>query len=392
MAALMLGTVYRQTRRKYQLKLLAGEGGLHRSLRWLYFSEDIGNADFLRGGELMVLTGHSFQSGAEFESFVRMLVRKNSCGVIVNIGKYIFEEGISKELRDFCDAHNFPLITMPWKYHLTDILQDYSQRIFSRIQERERLSYVFQGILKDGRVYTQEDETRLVANRYDLRGDYCAAVISYQNRPHDMQPEDLDREVSVLAENHLNLTRELVCVFPYCSQLVLVFHNRSWQDVTESLARILEVCKRSFPRMDFHGGLGSQMQGVEQVGESYRRALFALRCAGEKGQVAFQDLGIFQLLFTCRDPEILGQFTRILTPLEDYDKQNGSQLAETLELYLERNGSVNQVSDAMFCHRNTTNYRIKKIKALLESDLEDSNLRFQLQMAFCVKRYRSAKA
>jgi DNA-binding PucR family transcriptional regulator len=52
------------------------------------------------------------------------------------------------------------------------------------------------------------------------------------------------------------------------------------------------------------------------------------------------------------------------------------------------NGSVNLVSDAMYCHRNTTNYRIKKIRALLGTELDSQEMLFRLQLAFYIREYR----
>jgi DNA-binding PucR family transcriptional regulator len=73
--------------------------------------------------------------------------------------------------------------------------------------------------------------------------------------------------------------------------------------------------------------------------------------------------------------------------LERYE-QNGNQLTETLRLYLNSNGSINHVSEALGCHRNTINYRIKKIKELLQVDLDSTQIRFQLQLALSIRDYQ----
>jgi hypothetical protein len=390
MAALMLGTVFEQTKRKYQLKLLAGEQGLHRSLRWLYFSEDIENAEFLRGGELMVLTGYGFRGEDDLEAFLRMLISKNSCGVIVNVGKYILEDKIPPRILALCDENQFPFITMPWKYHLTDILQDYSRQIFFRTHEQDRLNYIFQMLLTDSRLCSNEDRTRLIANQFDPEGRYCVAVISYQH-PSKEKLAALSSDVHVLTENHLNQTESKVCVFPYKNQLVLVFHGGEEGPARQQTGEILTLCSDAFPGARFFCGIGSILSGVEQLKVSYGRATAALYCAIARNEhkLHFSDLGIFQLLFTCGDPQVLREYTKILAPLEAYDAHYGSQLVETLHCYLHCNGSVNLVSDEMYCHRNTTNYRIKKIKALLDADLDHRDVLFQLQMAFHVREFEA---
>ncbi|MDF2838987.1 MAG: transcriptional regulator [Evtepia sp.] len=388
--ALTLGTVFEQTKHKYQLKLLAGEQGLYRSLRWLYFSEDIGNADFLRGGELMVLTGFSLQGEDELESFLQMLISKNSCGVIINVGKYIFEDAIPQRVIDLCNEHEFPLITMPWKYHLSDILQEYSHQIFFRTHEQDRLNYIFQMLINDKKLLSKDDETRLITNQFDPNGRYCVAIISYQTKAKGKVLTTLSRDVLILAENHLNQSLDQVCVFSYKNQLVLLVHREEEKQIEEQMRTILNLCTASFPNDRFFCGIGSVLSGVEKLKESYGRACAALYCgiAKNKQQLKFDELGVLQLFFTCRDQAVLHEFTKILSPLEEYDSQCGSQLVETLKLYLQFNGSVNLVSDEMYCHRNTTNYRIKKIKALLQMDLDSREVLFELQMAFYVREYQ----
>ena len=43
------------------------------------------------------------------------------------------------------------------------------------------------------------------------------------------------------------------------------------------------------------------------------------------------------------------------------------------------------MADALFTHRNTVNYRMQKIHALLHDDLASARYRFELQMAFYIQ-------
>ena len=389
MAALTLKTVFEQTRRKYQLKLLAGENGLHRSLRWLYFSEDIENAEFLRGGELVMLTGFDLQKREDFEAFIRMLVSKNACGVIINVGKYIYEEDLSADILEECNQKKFPMITMPWKYHLTDIIQDYSHQIFFRNHEQNRLGYIFQMLIHDKYLYTLEDETRLTAHQFNPEGKYHVAVLSCFLKNGGKLPVDVLHSVEILIQNHLNLSDDSVCAFSFQSRQVLVFHEMEEERLKWVIGNILGLCCRTFSKQVFYCGVGTEVTGVEQLRESYRRGTAALAYGVVRNEkrVFFSDLGVVQLFFTCQDQAILLQFASILMPLEQYDAQYGTALMETLRLYLEFHGSVNLVSEEMFCHRNTTNYRIRKIKSILGSELDDRTTMFRLQLAFYIKEY-----
>ncbi len=383
MSALMLHTVFEQTKRKYQLQLLAGEAGLYRSLRWLYFSEDIENATFIRGGELMVLTGFSLGASERLEQFIDMLIARRACGVIINVGKYIQESDLTPHLRRRCDEANFPLIIMPWKFHLTDIIQEYSRHIFFKTQELNRLHYVMQLLLGDPKAMSEEASTRLLANGFDPQGKFTVGMVSYS----DTGTATGD-ELQIEAENALNQVELPLCVFPYRQHIIVLCHGTE-EDAFSILMQIDKVYRQQHPKTHFVTALGSCVAGVAGLKESYARACFALDVAQaqEKMQMRFADTGIFQLFHSCQDTSILAQLTQILAPIVDYDKQYGGQLMTTLQTYLDLQGSVQLVSDALYCHRNTTNYRMKKIQTLLSCNLDETEVIFQLQMAFHVKRY-----
>lgn len=389
MATLTLGSVFEETKNKYQLKLLAGAEGLHRSLRWLYFSEDIGNAEFLRGGELMVITGFGLQGEEELSNFVRMLIGKHCCGLILNVGKYIEEEALSPALLALCDEEQFPLIRMPWKFHLTDIIQEYSRRIFFRTHEQDRLRDIFALLMQDRKLCSVEDEAALAAAHYDPQGRFSLARFARAGRKGEVLPATLPRDLHVLTENHLNQEKLLGCALLHEEELILLLHQTDSSRVHKECIALIARCEAAFPQLRLRCGLGTQALGIDALRESYQRAGLALRAADWGCVRAFSSLGVQQLFFTCRDEAVLCQFVEILAPLEAYDKQYGSQLVETLRLYLHFGGRVNMVSDEMYCHRNTTNYRIKKIKALLEMDLDERECIFRLQLAFHLREYQT---
>ena len=55
--ALLLKTIYRETKEKYKLRLLCGKKGLNSIMNWVYITEDIATSNFVQGGELIITTG-----------------------------------------------------------------------------------------------------------------------------------------------------------------------------------------------------------------------------------------------------------------------------------------------------------------------------------------------
>ena len=72
----------------------------------------------------------------------------------------------------------------------------------------------------------------------------------------------------------------------------------------------------------------------------------------------------------------------------EYDKTHHSALTDTLYEYLKCSGSVQHISEKMFCHRNTINYRLRIIKEELEYDLSDAEVRFQVMAAYKLREIR----
>ena len=75
-----------------------------------------------------------------------------------------------------------------------------------------------------------------------------------------------------------------------------------------------------------------------------------------------------------------------------YDEKRGSNLLETLELYVRYDTSIQMVAEKTFTHRNTVNYRVKKIKELLDDDINTMEAKYKLQTAFYIKNYLQLKA
>jgi hypothetical protein len=96
---------------------------------------------------------------------------------------------------------------------------------------------------------------------------------------------------------------------------------------------------------------------------------------------SFDDLGVAALLFQFDDHADLEHFVdRWIGPLVAYDADHGTQLTETLRVLFETR-SFRDAAEALFVHKSTLKYRIKRINELLGGDYTDSETFFNLQVA-----------
>jgi purine catabolism regulator len=138
-------------------------------------------------------------------------------------------------------------------------------------------------------------------------------------------------------------------------------------------------------------GLGSYHAGVLGLRTAYHEAEQAARIGREifgHGQVtAFADLGVYRLLYAFRQSAELAEFCReALAPLSDYDAKNGTALVETLETYFRCDASLGAAAEALYLHRNSLAYRLRRIAELTGLNLDNLEDRFRLQLALKARR------
>ena len=79
-----------------------------------------------------------------------------------------------------------------------------------------------------------------------------------------------------------------------------------------------------------------------------------------------------------------------LLRLQAYDRENKTQLVETLRLHLQNAWNPAATAEALHVHKNTLFYRMEKIRSMLDGKLEDGDKRLALAMSLCTLDYLHA--
>ncbi len=133
-------------------------------------------------------------------------------------------------------------------------------------------------------------------------------------------------------------------------------------------------------------GIGGPCGSAGAIARSYaqaRRALATAQRFGNQGDVvAFEDLGVYRLLFHVTDPaELSGFIDQVLGPLIDYDQRHNADLVHTLAAFLAHNGNLQATARELSLHVNSVTYRMQRIQAIAGMDLEQSEDRLLAQVA-----------
>ena len=367
---------------QYQMQFIAGHNGWSNSISWVHMVEDMVIIQHFWGKELSVTTGLGFDTTEKLQKLIEELIRRHGAGLIVNTGYYISE--IPKELLDYCDENDFPLLTVPWEIHLADMIKDYSIRIFMQgAADKEISGALVQAIEQPA---NQEEYRQKLLPYFDEDGTFQVMLITTD---HLDEMDTVDRQrLSYRVQVYLeNITHNGNFMY-YDSNFMLVVNALSEEWMDEIAAGMVRRAKRRMPDIPLYVGVGSRMTDISNLHVSYSRAKAAVQMAKKRKQdlLYFDRMGLYRLLYMVDDSRLLKEMAEEpLNPLLEYDRKHKSNYVDTLELYLKHNGSIQAVSEEMFTHRNTVIYRMNKIKELLGTDLEQTEERVPYQIAYYIR-------
>jgi hypothetical protein len=105
------------------------------------------------------------------------------------------------------------------------------------------------------------------------------------------------------------------------------------------------------------------------VAEARQAQQLAALLGGGVRLVDSASIGSWELLLAMVPEEARRAFrAALLAPLEGYDRDHGTELVRTLEVFLACSGSWNKAADEMFVHVNSLRYRIRRISELTGRD------------------------
>jgi purine catabolism regulator len=124
---------------------------------------------------------------------------------------------------------------------------------------------------------------------------------------------------------------------------------------------------------------------------SLRLSFHEARCALEAARLAngrarevasYRDLGAFQLLLSLQDDDALISYCRsVLGPVEQGEGDYGDELLRSLDAFIEHNGHWEKAAGALYCHRHTLRYRIRRVEQLTGRDFSRARDRIEFWLA-----------
>ncbi len=368
--------------KRYEMKFLAGKNGWANSISWVHLLEDTTIIQNFWGKEVAVTTGLGFPEKEDWMRLVRKLNRYHASGLIINVGQYIRE--IPEELIAYCDENDLPLLTVPWEVRLSDMIKDFSIRVFVQDNTDEQIATALIAAIE-----TPDNQTayrRELWQYFDVDGSFQVLLLTCEGL--DAMDMVERRKLSYRIQVYLEDITHNASFFYYNSDFVLVANAVPEEALYQLIEGAIKRGEKRMPERKLRVGIGSKCMDISRLSVSYRRAKAAVQMAmTQKRQVVkFDDGGLYRLLYMVEDTGVLQEIeTECLAALEEYDRKYNAGYVETLQSYLKHNGSIRAVAEELYTHRNTVLYRLGNIRKVLGNELKTPEERLPYQMAFYIR-------
>ena len=305
---------------RFRLRLVAGEDGLDRPIRWAHSTELLDPGPYLRGNEIVLTVGASLGDPEACTAFAGSV--RASRGSAIGYGIGDVTDDAPEALCRVCDRLGLPLMEVPPEVPFLSFTEWFAERLASTRDERHEreetgrlLRMVREGLASAEVLRPRIDESGL---------DHGSLLAIAMDVPEGDFPGLLgvDDDTAILIGNDAHVWAE-------------------------------------------PAGVGSPGP-LEHLPLSLTECLSALDVARRTGGVVHaSDLATFPALLGRLTQEQLAPFVdQIARPLSEYDSAHGMRLTETLRTFLDMGGAVGATSRALFLHPNTLRHRLARIERL----------------------------
>lgn len=380
------------------MELLTGEAGLDRMVSWTYLVQTKPYEDHMNPGNfaLIVVDYLRFDMESAFDAMLEL----NELGISgLAISVIDDKEMIPDKMIQKATELGLALFYVRWEgATFVDIAQSIGELIFETGVSNKRTGDYLYNLLFG----------------YEVNDKYIEKISAQFgltfNKPYRVGIIVIDRTYGVNLEQDEHtyayymdcLNREVIHMkkkpmyMRFLNKFVLLFEETETKETEHQIENILRDLDS---RTQFCGVihstciLGATYTKPADFGKSYQEAKNLIpkkdllpNPTGKK-VLSASSMGIYKFLFNSGNhQEILDYCNEKLKKLEVYDNTNGSFLIETLVNYYMSGFNIGKTAQMMFVHRNSLQYRLKKIEEILEISLDDSMAYLDLVNCILVKR------
>ncbi|HEY3959786.1 MAG TPA: PucR family transcriptional regulator ligand-binding domain-containing protein [Solirubrobacteraceae bacterium] len=355
------------------LTLVSGEESAQAHVRWVHSTELLDPTPWLKGGELLLTMGIQLDGPKAQRELVDRLADHEIAGL--GFGTGFTHKRIPAALVTAARKRSFPVFEVPYELPFIAI----TERAFAQLVN-ERYEMLQRNMVGDvlaealtGHLYPEELQARL---RPFGIGEQAAVLAFRLPDPSSAAP---------LLERLLEREQRASLVAIRAGLLCAVLDGEQLEPI--------ELARKLRSELGARFGETTVAAAASRVAptHSLRLSFHEARCALEAVRLqngagpdvaSYEDLGAFQLLLSLQDDDALISYCRgVLGPVEQGEGDYGDELLRSLDVFIEHNGHWEKAASALYCHRHTLRYRIRRIEQLTGRDFSHARDRIEFWLA-----------
>ena len=173
---------------------------------------------------------------------------------------------------------------------------------------------------------------------------------------------------------------------------VLSIRPKERKQMEKQIAEAFSRIQKSIENIPFtiSFGIGRYYENIEQIYLSYQEAREVIRLSYMFSWfnriLYYEKMDLFRIFLPILDnQEALEACRNCLQPLLDYDRKNGKNMLETLQVVSECDWNLKLAAERMFLHPNSVKYRMEQIEKLIHRNCREHSDRLLIEIAVLVQ-------
>ena len=173
---------------------------------------------------------------------------------------------------------------------------------------------------------------------------------------------------------------------------VLSIRPKERKQMEKHIAEAFSRIQKSIENIPFtiSFGIGRYYENIEQIYLSYQEAREVIRLSYMFSWfnriLYYEKMDLFRIFLPILDnQEALEACRNCLQPLLDYDRKNGKNMLETLQVVSECGWNLKLAAERMFLHPNSVKYRMEQIGKLIHRNFREHSDRLLIEIAILVQ-------
>jgi purine catabolism regulator len=185
-----------------------------------------------------------------------------------------------------------------------------------------------------------------------------------------------------------------ILIFSNLLVIFLSFREKKWeqQDLESLTNEMLRHIKHFFPEHSNYLVVGRICKALSHYPMAYREIKSCLnilkRLKQSERAIFFEKLGVLTILFEVEQVKLVNFVNSVLGPLIEYEESTGLELLPTLNYYAKNNFNIQSTARNHYISASTLKYRLRKIREYTGIDLDDPDVRLNVQLALKLADYR----